>query len=356
MNSKTQRFLPFLATTLFAAATSAQIGTLTLPAGIGDDPRSVSIIAGGSHVAICNQVDGWLHTVSVTNPTNPTLTTSYDPPYGDQWHEAEYTPAFGGRLFTGHRFGGLNMIDVSNPAAPVAVASFNSIYHYRGLRFRQFSPTTGVLYYNETNWGLQTFDVTSNTLTPYWDNFANGTNDGNGLELWNDNLFQFSVPAVNPSDRRLYCFDIGFPQVPLLCQTVPFSNQAPGGGQHLLRRQPGQPYILTTRWDDGVDLFDVSNPCSPVQHVILPLFPGVRTWGGAWISPTIAMIYGSITVGSQIYYWWYFVAVVPGPVIVPLLLTLQPLDTHDVAADPNTGRIYVVGRQNGNGVGRLLIY
>jgi len=151
MRTLTMPTLPisFLVASLCAAA-SAQIATLTLPAGIGDDPRSV-LLVGNSHLAISNQVDGWQHMVDVSNPLLPTLTTSYNAPFGDQWFEAEFTPDFGGRLFTAHRGGGINMIDVSVPSAPFAVSSVSTVYHFRGLRY--LSSTAPASSRDAKSWG-----------------------------------------------------------------------------------------------------------------------------------------------------------------------------------------------------------
>jgi hypothetical protein len=32
--------------------------------------------------------------INVANPVTPTLTSSFNPPGGDQWYESEYTPDF----------------------------------------------------------------------------------------------------------------------------------------------------------------------------------------------------------------------------------------------------------------------
>ncbi|MBK8975449.1 MAG: hypothetical protein IPM29_05955 [Planctomycetes bacterium] len=341
---------------ILAAAGHAQIATLTLPASIGDDPRSVVRVNGGTHLAISNQVDGWLHMVNVTNPLSPSLTTSYNPPFGDQWFEAEYTPQFGGRLFTGHRGGGINIIDVSNPLSPSAVASIPSIYHFRGMRYRTVG-SGGALFYNETNNGLGVYQVnnTGTNMSLVWNDYA-PNQDGNGMEIVGDLLYQMGTPANTTSTRLHRGFDIGNPFLPVMTMNNTLTNQAPTGGHCLLRKQPGSPYVLAARWNDGLQLHDCTFPNNPVVYPILPASPAVVCWGAAWISPVFAVAYGSFTIGNINYYWWLILQVTAGPSILPLNLVMVPLDTHDITADPNTNRIYVVGRMNGNGQGVLWVF
>ncbi len=358
MKTNTRLTVPVLASTLaiFCATATAQIATLTLPAGTGDDPRSVVAINGGTHLAISNQIDGWQHVVNVTNPFSPTLATSYNPPFGDQWFEAEYTPQFGGRLFTAHRGGGINMIDVSNPLAPNAIASVGSIYHYRGMRYRPLT-VGGALFYNETNSGLNVFQVnsTGTNLASVWNDYA-ANQDGNGMEIVGDVLYQMGTPPNASSTRLHRGFDIGNPFLPVMTMNNTLVNQASTGAHNLLRKQPGSPYILASRWNDGLELQDCSIPNAPVIYPILPASPAIRCWGAAFISPTIAIAYGSITIGSTTVYWWYALQVLPGPLILPIIALQVPMDTHDITRSPSSNNFYAVGRLGGNGQGLLWVF
>ncbi|MBK8975013.1 MAG: hypothetical protein IPM29_03735 [Planctomycetes bacterium] len=351
-----------LAALLLATGASAQIGILTLPSGIGDDPRSVRVI-GSNHVVVSNQVDGWQHFVNVSIPSAPSLTSSLDPPYGDQWFEAEYTPTWGGRLFTGHRFQGVNMIDVSNPSLPVVLDSQPAGYHFRGLRYQR-NGANGRLFYNATNQGLQVWDVLGNgtTLSAGWNNFATNQ-DGNGLELIGNELFQLGAPPFSPGTRELRTFAV-----------VPLSNPAQcflqtqlgqqGDGHALLRRSllPA-PRIVACKWLAGLDLVDVTNPCNPVVTQLFPSVIGpvsITYWGAASLPSTpVFVVYGSIVLNNnpltRTWFWWFWTVPAVGPASPGLLVTL-PLDTHDIEADPNTGRIYVVGRNTNTNTGELWIF
>lgn len=345
------------------AGVSAQIATLTLPAGTGDDPRSV-VVVGNNHLAISNQVDGWQHMVNIINPLLPTLTTSYNPPFGDQWFEAEFTPDYGGRLFTAHRGGGINMIDVSVPSSPFAVASVSTIYHFRGLRYLSNASINPVLYYNATNQGLEAYDVLSagTVLNSVWNNFG-PNQDGNGLELLQipgavGHLYQFGAPPSNPTTRELRVFDVSTPAAPVQCFVQTLTGQQNGGHAQLRRlRLNFAPRIIAARWNDGLDLIDAPIPCSPVITNLFPsnIFGLTITYWGSLPFPNspLVLVYGSLVVNSnpnvRFYFWWPWTVPSVGPA-TPGTPIIVPLDTHDMTVDTNTGRLYMVGRIAGQGL------
>lgn len=348
---------------LLAGPAAAQIGTLVLPSGIGDDPRSVHVIGNG-HVVICNQVDGWQHYVNVSVPSAPSVTTSFNPPFGDQWFEAEYTPMFGGRLFTGHRGGGINLIDVSNPALPSALSSVPTVYHFRGLRYQR-DGAQGVLHYNATNQGLGTYTVTGATSilspTPVWDNYAfNGTNDGNGLELIGNQLYQFGVAPTNTSVRLLKGFNVTTPQAPVQNFSGFYGSQTSSHTKLRKSLLPAQ-RVVASMWTDGLEVLDVTVPTAPTSFPILGPINGLTLvcWGAKpFPGSPLTLAYGSVWVTSNpsVKWYWWMLLIVPAsgaPFNAGIILT--PIDTHDIDVDPNSGRIYAVGR-DATGQGVLWIF
>jgi hypothetical protein len=346
---------------LLASASQAQIGVLTLPVGTGSDPRSVCVIAGGTHVVVSNQVDGWQHFVKVTAPAFPALVTSYNPPFGDQWFEAEYTPDNNGRLFTAHRGGGLNMIDVSTPAAPVTVASVSPptvTYHYRGMRYRR-NGADGLLYFNETNRGLGVYDVTGGgtALTLGWNNYLNnGINDGNGMEIVGNHLYQFGTGPSLTTTRNYRAFSLAVPNTPAPTSAIiPIPLQL-AGGHTQLRMQPLTARMIASRWGDGLDIVD-ANPTALVRQTLIPNLPGINCWGATpFPNSPLAIAYGTILIGSVRIPWWAFLIVPPAGPSSILAVSLPNFDTHDIAMDATSGRVYVVGINPTNGRGELWIF
>jgi hypothetical protein len=331
-----------------AGTTAAQLTTFTLPTGTGNDPRSV-IIIGNQHVVVSNQLDAWQHFVNVANPVSPAVTTSYNPPGSDQWYEAEYTPDYGGRLFTGHRNGGLVMTDVSNPAAPVHLQTVTTYYHYRGMRYHTDPATSRrFLFYNDTNWGMVVYELlgAGTSLSKLWDNYANGTNDGNGMEITGSTLLQYGRPNNAMTTRHLRSFDITTPPTPTelvkITTTTPNANHAfTQMRKHPLFKQ----LVLASRWYDGIEIIDVTNPAQPVVTPILLPDPNLVVWGSCFFPASpYAVSYGSYLVGTTRYYWWLFLLILPSSQPSVIFSGLAPMDIHDVTMDAGTGRIYVVGR------------
>lgn len=364
MNSRSIRLasLPFLFAVV-AGSASAQIGTIVLPSGTGNDPRSVHVIGNG-HVVVCDQVDGWQHYVDVSVPSSPSLSASLNPPFGDQWFEAEYTPMYGGRLFTAHRGGGINLVDVSVPSSPVVLSSVLSNYHFRGLRYQR-DGAQGVLHYNETNLGLGTYTVTGAASvlspSPVWNNYANnGTNDGNGLELIGSQLYQFGVAPGNPTMRVLKGFAVGVPQSPVQNFTGFWSNQNSSHTQ-LRKSLLNAPRIVASKWTDGLEVLDVTVPTAPTTFPILAPIPNLTMlcWGAKpFPNSPLTLAYGQVWLTSnpsQKWHWWMLLIVPASGAPFNAGIVLTPFETHDIDVDANSGRIYVVGR-NPAGQGVLQIF
>ncbi len=357
-------YATFAVGTALGPSTTAQIGVLALPAGTGDDPRSVQFIGNG-HVVVSERVDGWQHFVDVSVPNAPSLTSSLNPPFWDQWFEAEYTPAYGGRLFTAHRGGGLNMIDVSNPNLPVVVSSLNSGYHFRGLRYQRggSGPYTGRLLYNSTNQGLEVYDIvgSGSSMVAGWNGFG-PNQDGNGLELINDNVYQLGKQPFSPYQRELRTYTAPPNLAPVQCDQQSFPSV--GDGHALLRRSLLPcPRIMSCEWRDGLHLIDASNPCSPVRTQLFPSQLGpldITYWGAASIpSSPWFVAYGSFLINNdpntRQYFWWFWHVPAFGAATPGLIVTL-PFDTRDIQFEPQSGRVYVVGRNTNTNQGQLQIF
>jgi hypothetical protein len=333
---------------------AAQIGSLNLPSS---PLRSLHVLPGG-YVVAAAVAGGVQFYVDVSNPTAPVVATIVDPPFGDQWFEAEYTPDFGGRLFTGHRFGGLNMLDVSNPLAPtVAATDPQAIYHYRGLRYRNFGGQS-LLYYGETNWGLAVYAVGANSLTRVWTDFANATSDANGMEVVGNHLYLFGCPFVQPGRRELKTYDLSTPAVPVQVDlNTDWLVAAPAQGHCQLRATGLGSHLLAARHADGLDLVDLADPAAPVPTPLVPPIPGVHVWGSySMPGATESIVYGVLVVGVVRTPWWFSFHVLPGFGILPINGGVAPIEVFDMAADPATGRLFVLGRDAATLQGRLLVY
>ena len=317
----------------------AQIGVLSFPT-TNVDLRSV-VVTGGGHVVICNHYNGEQFVVDVSVPTAPQLVATIDPPFGDQWYEAEFTTDFGGRMFTGHRFGGLNMLDVSIPTTPTIAASAATIYHYRGMRYRNVGGQ-GVLYYNEHNWGLAAFSVGPQSLTQVFTDFNNANSDANGMALVGNYLYSAGKPFNRPTTRELKVYDVSNPTAPILVNTVVSPGDPVTAGHCQLRETPFGDGMFAARNDDGLDWIDLSVPTAPV---VVPLLTGnaaLRCWGSYPVPGTAEVyVYGSLGIGAGAVGWLVSCVAAPGA-LLPQSGAFSPFIIRDMASDAN-GRIYLVG-------------
>lgn len=342
-----------LSFSLLTAFVQAQVATLLLPS---TDVRSVVVLNGG-YAVVCSHLDGQQHYIDISNPTAPVLTTAFNPPFGDQWYDAEYTTDFGGRLFTGHRFGGLNMLDVGNPLAPIVAATDPAIYHYRGLRYRNFGGQS-LLYYGEHNWGLAVYTVGANSLTRTWTDFDNGWNDANGMEVVGNHLYLFGSPFFQPGTRQLKTYDLSTPAAPVLVDTISnFATASPAYGHCQLRASGLGSQLLASRQVDGLDLVDLTNPAAPVSTTIVPPIPGLSVWGTfSYPNDTRTIAYGVLFgPGVRIPQWAMF-HVVPGYGPIEIGAGVAPIEIRDIAYDPTSGRTLVVGMDLSLGQGALYVY
>lgn len=332
---------------------AAQIATLMLPA---TDVRSVVVIGGGRAV-VCSHQDGVQYHVDLTNPAAPSLLATFNPPFGDQWYDGEFTPDFGGRLFTGHRFGGLVMLDVGNPLTPVVAATDPSIYHYRGLRYRTFGGQS-LLYYAEHNWGLAVYAVGATSLTRLWTDFHNGWNDANGMEVVGSHLYLFGSPFYLPGTRELKTYDLANPTAPALVDTLAtFAAAGPAYGHCQLRAAGLGMHLLAARQVDGLDLIDLTNPAAPLATQIVPPISGLSVWGTfSYPNDTVSIAYGVVYgPGIRIPLWSIF-HLIPGYGLLAIGGGVAPVEIRDIAFDPTNGRTLVAGIDLALGQGALLVY
>ena len=143
-----------------APAQISKVGEVVLAQN--ESARGVSFEWPYAYVSLFNDGVQWV--VDLTNPFSPTPVTSFNPAFGDQWNENFVQK---GRLVCGHRFGGLNLWDVTG--VPFQLDTANTNYHFDGLDILTAASQT-LLFYSEDNasngpGGLRVYDITNNLLT-----------------------------------------------------------------------------------------------------------------------------------------------------------------------------------------------
>lgn len=212
--------LPLLVSGLLAGPAAAQfvkIGEVVL----APNERAVGVTAFGNTAYVSTFTDGVTYNVDLSTPNTPTVITSFNPAWGDQFNENFY---FNGRLVTGNRFGGLNMWDVSVPNAPGQFDTIPTNYHFSGLDSVTV-PGMELFFYSEHNasgnpGGLRIFNTAGNNFASLGSFMLGGNQlDGRFVAVTNDLwAYQLDGGAGSPRPLMLNVYDCTVPTVPNLAQ------------------------------------------------------------------------------------------------------------------------------------------
>jgi hypothetical protein len=178
-----------IALCLGAQSVIAQLRTINIGPP-NNAPMSIVLVPNvGRLDAIVSFVGGGIQLpINVTNPSNP-VPGAATAPVQDQFSRAWYTPAFGGRLLTGHRGGNIRLWDASLGI----LSTTPTRYSHEGLKTFTDTNNRTWLYYGDhysggTDGGLRVFEVGASSLTPKGDVLTSLV-DGNALEVSRDGRY-----------------------------------------------------------------------------------------------------------------------------------------------------------------------
>ncbi|MEA2701859.1 MAG: hypothetical protein QOE22_568 [Candidatus Parcubacteria bacterium] len=200
-----------------------------------------------------------LHIFDVTNPASPSAVGNYNPGVNipnDIWVSGKYAYLARSNFSTGA--GSLAIVDLSNPALPIAVSSinspdstrpFNSIYvsgRYAYVGTTEVSGTTGRLYI---------YDI-SNPTAPSLVGTFNATNRVTGVYVSGRYAYLSGLGTTS----GLEIVDVSNPASPALAGSFNTANDA-----MRVQVSGNYAYIAEAGTTDGIVVVDVSQPGSPVQ-------------------------------------------------------------------------------------------
>lgn len=348
-----------------APSLAAQIATVVVSPT--NAPRSL-VIAGTT--AICSLTTGAVQVpVDVRNAANPVLGTPLDPPLGDQFANAAYTPAFGGRLVLGHRSGGMNLIDTSGGSSLATLFTSSpgqpAKYLHEGLETWTSGSRTFVAYsehnVGNSGGGLRLFEIVSastpgDSLVEIGSDILVGR-DGNGLAISVDgrHVWQLGWSNNNQTNTHLAVWDTqGWAAPPQLVTTVPYTATTSYYSRQIARNGNGD-NLVAALGGDGLAAVDVSSPTAPVirfalQDPSLFFFDGVRFLP----STNLCMLWGTVSAGAATVDFLAFAdAATPG-FVLPFAVVQMPMQIADVGT--RAGRVYVLGRDRVSGNTTLSVF
>ncbi len=209
--------------------------------------------------------DGIQRKVDVTLPNWPTTVTSFNPDYGDQWGE---NIVYNGMLVCGHRYGGLNLWDVS---VPVELDDTLTNYHYDGLDVLE-APGMALLLYSEHNAGnqpagIRVYEISGGLLNYMADDLVgNNQRDGRFLTSTSDGwVYQLDFGAGSTRPLNLNVYDLNTnPPNPIFVQMYNMGNTA-GNASPLtdLEIDPTERILYAACGFDGLRMLDIGVRNSP---------------------------------------------------------------------------------------------
>jgi hypothetical protein len=343
---------------------SAQLSSVVV--STTNSPRSL-VVAG--RTVICSLTTSAQQVpVDVSVPTNPVVGVLLDPPLGDQFGNAAYTPSFGGRLVLGHRSGGMNLIDTSRGSPLTTLFTSQpgqpAKYLHEGLETHTAGGRTFVAYsehnVGNSGGGLRLLEILStsvpgDTLVEIGSDILVGR-DGNGLEISADgrHVWQLGWSNNNTANTHLAVWDTqGWTAPPQLVTTVPYPVTTSYYSRVIERNGSGDNLVAALGFD-GLAAVDVRTPTSPLMNVVLVnaafFFEGVRFLA----TSNLCVLWGFVRVGTaDVDFLAFADGTTPG-VVVPILVVQMPMQIADVGS--RAGRLYVLGRDRASLATTLSIF
>lgn len=224
------------------------------------DPMSISYIrelhAHGNYVYVLTFSPAILWIINVSNPTRPYVESMLELPPNDG-HELWYSDGY---VFVGHRWGGLHMIDVSDPKHPTIVSFVQTDYIHRGLY------TIGhYLYYAEHQagdlaGGLVIFDISEGKLHQVGSYIEEGdVLDGKWPVVTSDERYAYQVIGdAGHSECRVNIYDITDKANP---RYVGSFNR--GIKSREIAITPDDRFLFIASLRSGLQIFDITHRTSP---------------------------------------------------------------------------------------------
>jgi len=220
-----------------------------LPAETGVDVSLRSVRLVGNYLYLAYRQKG-LYVLDVTDPANPVQVFSYDTP-----NYATFIEIDNKRLYLSDRFG-LLIFDISQPASPVLIGSYTPPNEIERVRIRD-----GILYAALYYSGIRIIDVRDPA------NLVVLGSANSGFAMWSVELYENYLFAGGEGSGVIV-YDVSNPRQPLEVNTVTLPSSADP-----LTALDQPPFHLVAHGSllfvadgsYGVNVLDISNPVSPVS-------------------------------------------------------------------------------------------
>ena len=308
---------------VLAAGATAQVSTTVIQNG--GIPRSIVLapVPGSMHAIVSMSAQSEQIPLDVTVPSAPLVgfPTFHSQ---DQYCDATWTPAFGGRLLTAHRGGGIQIWD----ASPGTIAGAFPLlgytptnYSHEGLDTITDPLGNTFVFYSEQHTsptsfgGLKTYQLVGNTLTPVGQTlFLAGAGRDMAVDRYGRIVWQWGDQSANQLNGmlRVYYSNL-YGGNPILANAVPYAFTYGYPDTDLEINATGNNLVSCMGWD-GLAAVDVSNPVNPVITTMFGAQQTIFFDGVTFIPGTdFALMWGFVRIGNiEIDFLWWLNCSVPG--------------------------------------------
>lgn len=238
------------------------------PVGTTSDVNAVGVEVAGDYAYVSLHASAKQVVVNVKNPYVPQVLSTTNPNLGDQWNDALI---FNDCLYTGHRGGYLNMMDVCNPSAGLpTVSSLDTSYHFKGLAGLNEGGKAYFFYseseaYSSTG-GLMVFEVQDGSLVQV-DSALSTELDGAAVVVTSDGQWAYQIDGgnrpVTSVPVSLNWYDVTDKTNISLSGNIGLgcTDQCHDGD---LVISPDENYLFAAAKYDGLKVIDISDKANPV--------------------------------------------------------------------------------------------
>ncbi len=233
-----------------SATPPVEVGFIT-PTIQGVDSKDIKIY---QNYAILINESADIQIYDLTDITNPTLTGTFTPDGGGSHNcivEGDYLYVSGN-----HGNGGLEIVDISNPAAPVEVGQFQPFY-YHDLDIRNDTVCATGIYGD----GIDLIDVSDKTSPSLISRFNYAGSGSHNAEFSADGSHVFIGDEIGPSGNHIRAFDISDPQNVSLVAELKLDTISVVHNSYVM----DDTLLVMGHYTLGVRIWNVVDPANPFE-------------------------------------------------------------------------------------------
>ena len=253
------------------------------------------------HYAIIVKENEAIQIFDIANVTNPVQVSTINPINSGShncWVEGNYLYVVGN-----HGVGGLEIWNISNPANPGPRVGQYNPYYYHDVDIRNDTMYACAIY----GQGIDVLDISNKANPTFITNWNYPGSGAHNIEISADGKYAYVGDEIGSSGQWTRVFDISdIHNVSLIAQIV----VNPSASVHNCFIKGN--YLYVAHYTEGVRIWDISNPFSPVEAARYDTYPGGGVgYSGVWdvypYFPSGKIFASDMQTGLYVFQWGNFV-------------------------------------------------